>query len=107
MNRGTIRQGEIWWMETPDAKSRPALVLVRNEAIDLLTSITVAPLTRTIRGIPSEIALGNDDGLQVECVATFDNVVTVPRSFLTRQIGAVRRARWPEVCLAMRAAIGC
>jgi mRNA interferase MazF len=94
-------------METPDAKSRPAVVLVRNEAIDLLTSITVAPLTRTRRGIPSEIELGSDEGIGVECVATFDNLVTVPRSFLTRQIGAVNRARWPEVCAAMRAAIAC
>ena len=107
MSRAAIRQGEIWWMETPDAKSRPALILVRNEAIDLLTSITVAPLTRTQRGIPTEIVLGSDEGLRVGCVATFDNVVTVPRSFLTRQIGAVGRGRWPEICVAMRAAIGC
>jgi mRNA interferase MazF len=102
-----IRQGDIWLIEEPDDKPRPALVLIRNEVIDLLTYITVAPMTRTIRGIPSEVALGRDDGVGVECVATCDNLKSVSRRHLTRRLGRLAAGRWHEVCYAMRASIGC
>jgi mRNA interferase MazF len=102
-----IRQGEIWLLEEPSTKARPALVLVRNEAIDLLSSITVAPLTRTIRGIPSEVSLGRADGVAFDCVANFDSVKSVPREFLTRRLGQLDSGRWHEVCYAMRASIAC
>ena len=66
-------QGEIWWAETED-KRRPVLVVTRSEAIPVLTWLVVAPVTRTVRGIPTEIALGPEEGLPEPCAASFDNV---------------------------------
>jgi mRNA interferase MazF len=102
-----INQGEIWWVEEPGDKPRPCLVITRNQALPLLTSIMVAPLTRTRRWIPTEVALGPDDGVRIESVAAFDNLKSVRRSSLTRPAGMLAPGRWQEVCEAMRAAIGC
>ena len=102
-----ISQGDIRWLEEPDAKPRPALVLVRDEAIAHLGALTVAPLTRTIRGIPTEVLLGEADGVAVESVASFDNVRTVRRAHLTGLIGSLAPGRWHEVCAAVGAAIDC
>jgi mRNA interferase MazF len=102
-----MKQGDIWLLEEPNEKPRPSLVLTRPVAITMLTSLTVAPLTRTVRGVPTEIALGPEDGVRYDSVASFDNVVTVPRAMLTTHIGRLRTGRWHEVCEAMRVAIGC
>jgi mRNA interferase MazF len=102
-----IDQGELWWLEEPDAKPRPCLVLTRSSAITWLNSLTVAPLTRTIRRIDTEVVLGPANGLDHESVATFDNVKTVPRSLLTRRLGRIESGRWHEVCTAAAIAIGC
>ena len=53
-------------------------VLTRDAAIDVLTSVTCAPITRTIRGIRSEVAVGAEQGLPEPCVISCDNVITVP-----------------------------
>ena len=98
---------EIWWCELPDRKARPYLVLTRDRAIPVLRRLVAAPVTRTIRGIPTELPLGPDEGLLVESVASFDNVETVPKSALTKRIGAVAPSREPEVCSAYRAATDC
>lgn len=102
-----MQQGDVWLLEEPGESPRPCLILTRPEALPLLTSITVAPLTRTVRGIPTEVVLGPDDGVRVESVATFDNVKTVARGRLTRRLGHLDEGRWHEVCLALRAAIAC
>lgn len=102
-----MRQGEIWLIEEPSEKARPGLVLVRNEAIDLLTNIAVAPLTRTVRDIPTEVPIGRDDGVAFDCVANLDSIKSIPRAFLTRRIGRLSSGRWHEVCFALRASIGC
>ena len=99
-----IRQGDIWWVERPDQKARPALVLTRNEALERLDWITVAPLTRTIRAIPTEVRIEAGEGVRVESVATFDNMASVRRSQLTRRLGELTPGRWHEVCAAVRAA---
>lgn len=69
----TPRQGEIWWAEAED-KRRPVLVVTRSEAVPVLTWIVVAPLTRTVRDIPTEVRLGEANGLTEDCVASFDNL---------------------------------
>lgn len=102
-----IEQGDIWLVEEPDQKPRPCLVLTRASVLPVLTSLTVAPLTRTARGIPSELQVGPADGVRVESVASFDNVTTVHRAYFTRLLGRVAQTRWHEVCDAMRVAIGC
>ena len=102
-----MRQGDIWFGQTPSEKGRPYLVLTRNEAIGLLNTVLVAPVTRSVRGIPTEVPLGPDDGLRLDCAASVDNSLAIRRSYLTDQIGALSPGRWPDVCAAMRAAIDC
>jgi mRNA interferase MazF len=100
-------RGEIWWGEAPDAKGRPYLVLTRNEAIPVLRTVVVAPVTRTVRQIPTEIPLGDPEGLPAPCVATVDAVLTFPKSMLVRRMGELTVARLPELCGAVAAAFDC
>ena len=100
-------RGEIWWGEAPDAKGRPYLVLTRDEAIPVLRTIVVAPVTRTVREIPSEIPLGQREGLPTECVASLDAVLTFPKSMLVRRMGELTPSRRPELCGAVKAAFDC
>jgi len=99
------RQGDIWWAETEDTR-RPVLVVTRSDAVGVLTAIVVAPVTRTVRGIPTEIQLGPDEGLVVDCAAAFDNLQRVRRSALTTKAGDLG-ARRVEVCAALRALADC
>ncbi|MGI8983145.1 MAG: type II toxin-antitoxin system PemK/MazF family toxin [Acidimicrobiales bacterium] len=99
------RQGDIWWAETENMR-RPVLVVTRSEAVGVLTAIVVAPVTRTVRRIPTEIPLGPDEGLVVDCAAAFDNLQRVRRSALTRKAGELG-ARRVEVCAALQALADC
>jgi mRNA interferase MazF len=100
-------RGEVWWGEAPDEKGRPYLVLTRDEAIPVLRAILVAPVTRTVRGIPTEVALGPEEGLPSEGVATLDNVLTFPKAMLVRRMGVLAAGRRAEPCEALRAAVDC
>jgi mRNA interferase MazF len=100
------RQGEVWWAEAED-KRRPVLVVTRSEAIPILSRLVVAPVTRTVRGIPTEVALGAGEGLPVDCVASFDNMQPVNRRLLTERIGALPATRRGEVCAALGALVDC
>jgi mRNA interferase MazF len=99
------RQGEIWWAEAED-KRRPVLVVTRSEAVPVLAGVVVAPVTRSVRAIPTEIALGEAEGLDVECAASFDKLQRIHRSALTTRIGDLgsRRAR---ICGALSALADC
>jgi mRNA interferase MazF len=99
------RQGEIWWAEAED-KRRPMLVVTRSEAVGVLTSIVVAPVTRTVRDIPTEVRLGEQEGLAVECAASFDNLQRIRRSVLAERAGELGPRR-EEICHAMRALADC
>lgn len=99
------RQGEIWWAEVETSR-RPVLVVTRSEAVSVLTAIVVAPVTRTVRRIPTEIQLGADEGLSQECVASFDNLQRVPRGSLTMKIGDLGLRR-NEICTAVRTMTDC
>ncbi len=85
---------------------RPVLVVTRLEAMPVLTGVVVAPVTRTVRGIPTEISLGKDEGLPVECAASFDNLQRIRRSSLAEWAGdlGLRRDR---ICSALRALADC
>ena len=87
-------------------KTRPALVLTRGSAIHYLNAITVAPITRTIRGIPTEIALGVDEGLKSPSVANLDSIQTVRASRLGRYLGSIPASRRAEVREAVLFALG-
>ena len=98
-------QGEIWWAEAED-KRRPVLVVTRSEAVPVLTGIVVAPVTRTMRSIPTEVPLGEDEGLSVECVASFDNLQRIRRTALVGRIGTLGPRRG-EICNSLRALADC
>jgi mRNA interferase MazF len=103
----TPQQGEVWWAEGLD-KRRPVLVVTRSAVIPVLSTIVVAPVTRTIREIPTELRLGPEEGLPEECVASFDNLETVPwRGVLRTRMGALGAARHPELCAALRTMSAC
>lgn len=99
-------QGEIWWAEAADQR-RPVLVVTRSEVVPVLTWIVVAPVTRTIRHIPTEVALGPDHGLAVDCVASFDNLQPIRRTFLTERVGELGIDESDEICRALRALADC
>ena len=100
------RQGEIWWAEAGD-KRRPVLVVTRSEAIPVLAWVVAAPVTRTVRGIATEVTLGPDEGLSAHCAASFDNLQPVRRALLTSKAGALDPTRRPEVCRALGALADC
>jgi mRNA interferase MazF len=100
-------KGEIWWGEAPDTKGRPYLVLTRDEAIPVLRAVLVAPVTRTIRGIPTEVLLNDAEGMPTACAASMDNVLSFPKVMLTRRIGVLATPRRHELCTALRAAADC
>ena len=74
-----VTRNDIVWADLgPPGGRRPVCVLTRDAAISVLTSITCAPITRTIRGIRSEVELGADDSLPGRCVISCDNLITIP-----------------------------
>ena len=99
--------GDVWWSEAPHEKSRPYLILTRDEAIPILTRVLAAPVTSTARGIPTELQIGTNEGLPIECVASMDNLTSVRKGYLIKRMGAIDRARRREVCAAIAAAIDC
>ena len=102
-----IEQGDIWWLERPDSKRRPCVVLTRNSSIPVLRDVLVSPITTRERGLPTEVRLDSRDGVSRPSVLNTQFVMAVPKALLTRRIGQVTPGRWHEVCEAMRIAIGC
>lgn len=102
----TIGRGEIWWGEA-DPKGRPFLILTRDEAIPVLRTVLVAPITRTVRHIPTEVPLGISEGLPVASAAAMDNVLAIPKSMLVRRMGSLAPERQHELGEALFAAIDC
>jgi mRNA interferase MazF len=103
-----INRGEVWsyTFGAPD-KRRPVVVLTRQEVIGLLHTVMVAPITSTLRGAPSEVAVGVAEGLKHESAANLDHVQTVEQDRLTRRLGHLGPAKMREVCRALAIAIGC
>jgi mRNA interferase MazF len=99
------RQGDIWWAEAED-KRRPVLVVTRSEAVPVLSWILVAPITRTIRGIPTEIALAQEHGVDVPCVASFDNLQPIRKTFLASRVGSLPLPQ-QEICRTLAAMADC
>jgi mRNA interferase MazF len=102
-----VARGELWWGETPDEKGRPYLVVSRDAANAVMARVLVAPVTRQVRGIPSELALGPDEGLPVESVASFDNVRPFPKAMLVRRLGGLGPDRRRDLCRVAAATLDC
>ena len=89
-----MRRGEIWWADFPGpASRRPALLVSRDAAYSIRQKVTVAEVTRIVRGIESEIGLGQIQGLPARCVANLDNLVTIPKTWLSKRAGALSREK--------------
>jgi len=102
-----VNRGEVWWVERPQIGRRPHLVLTRAEAIPVLYSVIAVPATRTIRGIPTEVAVGPEDGMPTECVLSLDNATLVPKALFLERICRLDAARMSQVCAALGIATGC
>lgn len=102
MKRGEIR----WYRFHPPDKRRPVLVLTRASALEYLGELTVAPITTTVRDIPTEVLLGRSDGMPRDCAINLDHLQTVSRSRLGAIIASLSPHRWPEVHAALNFALG-
>ncbi len=102
MNRGEIR----WYTFRPPDKRRPVLILTRNGVIDQLNEIIVAPATRTIRGLATEVVLSPEDGMPVICALNFDHVSLAQRDRIGAALCSLPESRWPEVRRALLVACG-
>jgi mRNA interferase MazF len=103
-----VNRGEVWMYEfSPPDKKRPVLVLTRQDAIALLHTVIVAPITSTIRGAPSEVVVGIDEGLKRDSAVNLDHVQTVDQSLLKRYLGSLSAAKMTAVCRALVIATGC
>lgn len=102
-----MKRGEIRWytFRLPD-KRRPVLILTRDEVIDRLNEIMVVPVTRTIRGLTTEVVLTTDDGMPVVCALNFDHVSLAQRDRIGGGLCTLPEARWPEVQRALMIACG-
>ena len=102
-----VAQGELWLMEPPNAKRRPVLIVSRDSAIPVLNNIVVAPVTSTIRTIPTCVAVGRDEGIDHDSVASFDNLAAVPKSILTTRLGSLGPGGHKRMCDALQALAVC
>lgn len=102
-----MRRGEVWFAATPGG-DRPVLVLTRDPVADRIGSVVVAALTRTNRGLVSELALTvADEGVPSDCVVNFDNIHTLPRSSFRRRVAVLSEAKLVRACRTLNAATGC
>ena len=102
-----MQRGEIWFAATPGG-DRPVLVLTRDPVADRIASVVVAVLTRTVRGLVSELELTvADDGVPSDCVVNFDNIHTVPRHTFRRFVVQLGPRRMAEGCQRLRDSTGC
>jgi mRNA interferase MazF len=103
-----VTRGEVWTyrFKEPD-KHRSVVILSRDEAIDVLDTILVAPVTSTIRDIPSQVIIGAREGLEHDSAVSLDHVQCVDRAKLVRRLGRLSSERMREVCSALAVATGC
>jgi mRNA interferase MazF len=83
------------------------LVVTRDAAIPALSTVIVAPVTTRVRTIPTEIPLGEADGLREPCAASFDNLLPIPTRSLTTRVAGESHARRRQICRALAALADC
>jgi mRNA interferase MazF len=101
--RGDIRQYRF----APSDKLSPVVVLTRQSAIAYLATVTVAPLTSTIRDVPSELILTEEDGMKAPCAVNLHSLVTVSQHRLGRRLTQLTSTRMSEICSRLQFALGC
>jgi mRNA interferase MazF len=104
----SITRGDVrFFTFAPPDKKRPVLVLTRDGAIGYLSTVTVAPITSSIRNVPSEVILTEEDGMKAPCVVNLHNAVTVSKNRLGMRVSQLGPARMREICAALRFSLGC
>ncbi len=102
-----VGRGEIWMFAFPKPdKKRPVLVLTRADMIGRLRTVTVAPITSTIRGVPSEVVVGTESGLKTPSAINLHHVATVPQAGLRTFVGSVSQQTMNQVREAVLFALG-
>ena len=102
-----MRRREIWLADLPEPRGhQPVLLLTRNRAIPVRNAVTVAEITRTIRGIPVEVRLDEGDGMPTACVVNLDVINTVPKALLIKRITTLSDEKMAQVEAAIRYALG-
>ena len=102
-----MKRGEIWWAELAlPAGRRPVLLLSRNEAYAVRELVMVAPLTSRVRGIPSEVSLGDEDGVPRPCVVNLDTIATIAKASLRERLTSLSGDKLKAVDEALRFALG-
>ena len=105
---GRIARGEVCLYNfAPPDKKRPVVVLTRNSAIAYLLTVTVAPITSAVRGVPSEVVLNEDDGMKSSCAVNLHNTITVSQERLGKRVAQLSPSRINEICAALRFSLGC
>ena len=105
---GRIARGDVrLYHFAPPDKQRPVVVLTRDSAIAYLSTVTVAPITSAIRGVPSEVVLSEEDGMKTSCAVNLHNAVTVSQDRLGARVGHLTPMRMNEICAALRFSLGC
>jgi mRNA interferase MazF len=102
-----VAQADLWLMETPNEKRRPVLIVSRDEVIPLLNNVVVAPVTGTVRDIPTGIPVGPDEGIDRDSVASFDHLAAVPKAVLTVRLGSLGVTGRHQICDALHAMADC
>ena len=99
-------RGEVWWADLPvPVGRRPVLILTRSSAVAVRNQVVVAQVTRSVHGIPSEVALTRSDGMPRDCVINCDVLITVSKSRLLRRIAKLSSAKLVEINQAIRFAL--
>jgi mRNA interferase MazF len=103
-----IARGDVrLYSFTPPDKKRPVVVVTRDSAIAYLSTVTVAPVTSTIRGVPSEVVLNEEDGMKAPCAVNLHNAVTVSQDRLGKRVAQLSSMRMNDICAALRFSLGC
>jgi mRNA interferase MazF len=101
-----VRRGEVrWYRFSPPDKKRPVLILTRDSVLEYLGEVTVAPITSTIREIPSEVRLDKEDGLLQECVLNCDHLQTVSKGRLGPLVATLSAVKMREMARAVAFAL--
>ena len=105
---GGIARGDVRFFDfAPPDKKRPVVVLTRGSAIGYLATVTVAPITSTIRDVPTQVILDEEDGMKTRCAVNLHNTQTVALHRLGKRVASLNEKRMREICGALRFALGC
>jgi mRNA interferase MazF len=102
-----MKRGEVRWYKfaRPD-KNRPVVILTRDSALDFLGEVTVAPITSTIRDIPTEVLLTKEDGMPRDCALNLDHIQTVSKGMIGPLITTLSPMKMSELRTALLFALG-